>query len=279
VSTGSTKEIAPTDAGTGNGNNLLENKVAVISGVGLGIGRSITLAFAREGADVLIAARTEAVLREVAAEVEALGRQAIPIPSDMTRPEDCRRVAEAANDAWGRIDIAVCGAFSWEPVGQFADADLLTWRSTMEANYWANLNLAQAVLPYMRDLGNGRVIMINASASRQPGIGTGAYGGSKAGLLGVTRTLAKELGAWGIRVNSVVPCQTMGPNQLAYIAMQAKARGVDEKVVHDEIAATTALGYITTSEEVADGVVFFASHLSNGVTGQYLHVSGGRWME
>src|SRR5262249_39605216 len=157
-------------------------------------------------------------LRDVAAEVEALGRQAIPMPTDSTRPEDCRRIAEAANAAWGRIDIAVCGAFTAQPVGRFADADLDTWRSTMEANYWANLHLGQAVLPYMRELGNGRVIMINASSSRQTGIGYGSYSGSKSGLLGVTRTLAKELGEWGIRVNSVLPCATAGPNQTRNIA-------------------------------------------------------------
>ena len=258
---------------------LLADKVGIVSGVGPGIGRSIALAFARAGADVALAARSEETLSDVAAEVEALGRRAIAVPTDVTRPEECQRLADATNSAYGRIDILVNNAFTARPIVTFAESDLNDWRAAMEVNYWGSLAMTHAVVPFMQELGNGRVVMINASSARIPGVGYGAYGGSKAALLGATRFLAKELGPSGIRINSVLPSATETPNQRLHIEARAKERGVDRQVVYDEVAASTALGYITTADEVAGAAVFFASDLASGVTGQFLHVSGGFWFE
>lgn len=258
---------------------LLENKVGIVSGVGPGIGRSIALSFAREGADVALVARNERMLRDVAAEVEALGRRAIWLPADVTRADDCRGVADATHAAFGRIDVLVNNAFLSKPVGPVLEADLDAWRHTMEVNFWGALSMTQAVVPFMRELGDARLVMINASTARNPSPGYGAYSSSKNALLGVCRVLARELGPWGIRVNTVIPSATDTPNTRENLVQQAERRGVDFQAVFDEVAATTALGYMPSPDEIATAVLFFASPLSSAVTGQYLHVNGGSWLE
>jgi NAD(P)-dependent dehydrogenase (short-subunit alcohol dehydrogenase family) len=262
---------------------LLEHKVGVISGVGPGIGRSVALAFAREGADLALAARSDKTVQAVANEVELLGRRAICVKTDITVPEDCQRLAREAERAFGRIDLLVNNAGLVNPVASFAGSALNDWRQAMEVNYWGSLALTHAVVPYMRKVGGGRVIMINSEAARRTEVGFGPYTGSKAALLAASRVLAKELGAWGIRVNNVVPSATVPSSGTAelprFLLGQAEQRGVDPKVVYDEVAATRALGYIPTSDEVAGAVLFFASDLGRAVTGEFLHVNGGSWFE
>jgi NAD(P)-dependent dehydrogenase (short-subunit alcohol dehydrogenase family) len=254
---------------------LLEDRVGIVAGAGLGIGRSIALAFAREGADVALAARSEQTLRAVVTEVEALGRRAICVTTDITDAEQCRRLAEATHTAFGRVDVLVNNAALARPITAFADSDLAEWRRPMEVNYWGTLNMTHAVVPYMRERGGGRVIMINASSARSAAEGFGAYTGSKAALQGICRTLARELGRWGIRVNSVVPSSTDSPSFRRFCAQEAEQRGVDPQVLYDEAAARNALGYVPTADEVAGAVMFFASDLSSAATGQFLHVDGG----
>jgi NAD(P)-dependent dehydrogenase (short-subunit alcohol dehydrogenase family) len=149
----------------------------------------------------------------------------------------------------------------------------------MDVNYWGSLRLTHAVVPFLREAGDGRVIMINASASRVLTPGYGAYSGSKAALLAMSRGLAKELGPWGIRVNSVAPSKTDTPNFWRYVTERARERGVDVQVVYDEAAGQTALRYIPTSDEVAAAVLFFASPLGSALTGQVLHPDAGFWCD
>lgn len=254
---------------------LLENRVGIVSGVGPGMGREIALAFAREGADVALGARHEEQLKEVAAEVEQLGRRAFWLPTDITDPAQCRRLADGAREALGRIDILVNNAHYSQPRQLFAESNLNDWRQAMEVNYWGSLNMTQAAVPYMRELGEGRVIMINTLVVRKPNPAGGPYVGSKSALAGTTRVLAKELGEFGIRVNSIHPSYIYGPSMKRHFAQLAAERGVDAQVVYDEIASQTALNYIPPVEEVAGVVLFFASDLARPITGQSLDVNAG----
>jgi NAD(P)-dependent dehydrogenase (short-subunit alcohol dehydrogenase family) len=254
---------------------LLEGKVGIVSGVGPNIGRSIALALAREGADLALAARREDVLHDVRAEVEALGRRAACIPTDITDAAQCRRLAAQTHEQFGRIDVLVNNAFLAAPVERFETSNVDDWRQAMEVNYWGSLYMTHAVVPYMREAGGGCVIMINAGRdSSTPGFAP--YIGSKAALRATSRVLAQELGASGIRVNSVVPNYTGEADDLRRrFAAAADARGVDVQVVLDEIEQRNALGFIPTPDDVAKAVLFFASDLSNAATGQYLFVDGG----
>jgi NAD(P)-dependent dehydrogenase (short-subunit alcohol dehydrogenase family) len=254
---------------------LLQDRVAIVSGIGPGMGRDIALALAREGARLALAARTESKLAEVQGEVKAAGGRAIAVPTDITRPEDCRRLVERTRAEYGRIDVLVNNAFALGGFGELADASAEDYRAPFEVNVVGSMQLTREVLPIMREGGGGSIVMINSMIVRDVLPRMGTYGASKAALMAATQGLAREVGRHGIRVNSVVPGYIWGPSLQAYFAHQAKQRGVDPQVVYDETAAQTALGHIPTSAEIADAVVFFASDLARVITGQSLDVNGG----
>jgi NAD(P)-dependent dehydrogenase (short-subunit alcohol dehydrogenase family) len=254
---------------------LLEDRVAIVSGIGPGLGRDVALAFAREGARLVLAARTAARLEAVAKEVEALGARALCVPTDISRREDCERLVERARAECGRIDVLVNNAFH---PGSFlgpAASDLARWRTPFEVNVLGTLGLTQAVIPTLREQGRGSIVMINSMVIREVLPNMVDYAASKAALMAATLGLARELGPAGIRVNAVVPGYIWGEALAGWFRHQARQRGVDPQVVYNEVAGEIALGRIPSSEEVAGAVVFFASDLSRAVTGQALDVNGG----
>lgn len=257
---------------------LLKDRVAIVSGIGPGMGRDISLALAREGADLAIAARTESKLESVAKEVEALGRRAIRVPTDITKRDDCRRLAARTADELGRIDVLVNNAFHPGAFEKFEDADLDRWRQPVDVNLFGTLELTQAVLPTMKAQGGGSIVMINSMVIRDVLPTMSSYAMSKAALLAATQGMARELGGQNIRVNSVVPGYIWGPSVRFHFDHQAKERGVDPQVVYDEVAGQIALGRVVDSEEISGAVLFFASDLSRAVTGQSLDVNGGHVM-
>jgi NAD(P)-dependent dehydrogenase (short-subunit alcohol dehydrogenase family) len=256
---------------------LLENRVAIVSGIGPGMGRDISLALAREGADVVLAARRAALLEEVAGEVRALGRRTLCVPTDIADREQCKRLAEAAAAEFGRIDILVNNAFKGgvEPTTEEASMD--EWRKIFDVNVFGSIQLSQAVIPRMKQQRAGSIIFINSMSMRVIEARFGGYAASKGALMIAAQTLAKELGAYKIRVNSVVPGYIWGPALEGYFKQLAKRQGTTPEVVYDQIASRTALHHIPTSEEIAGAVVFFASDLSRVITGQALDVNGGHF--
>ncbi len=254
---------------------LLEDKIAIVSGIGPGLGRDIALAFAREGADLALAARTAKKLEEVEAEVKALGRRVIRIPTDITQAEDCRRLVDTTVKELGRVDVLVNNAFHPGTYVPVEDADLEAWRLPFEVNVLGSLRLTQQVIPVMKARGGGCVVMINSMVIREPLPTMLDYAASKGALMVATQGLARELGPHRIRVNSVVPGYIWGPSLEWYFREQAGQRGITAQEVYDEVAAQTALGHIPSSEEIAGAVVFFASDLARVITGQSLDVNAG----
>jgi NAD(P)-dependent dehydrogenase (short-subunit alcohol dehydrogenase family) len=254
---------------------LLENKVAIVSGIGPGMGRDISLAFAREGAKLALAARSAGKLEKVLAEVRAAGAEAIAVPTDITKPEDCERLVAAAVEAFGRVDVLVNNAFHQGTFSPVESADLAKWREPFEVNVLGTLRLTQQVIPLMKRQGGGSIVMINSMVIRDVLPTMADYAASKAALMAATQGLARELGTSKIRVNSVVPGYIWGPSLQWYFGDQAKRRGITPQQVYDEVAANTALRHLPTSEEIAPAVVFFASDLSRVITGQSLDVNGG----
>jgi len=256
---------------------LLQDRVAIVSGIGPGMGRDIALAFAREGADVVLAARGADKLNAVADEVRARGRRALCVPTDIAQADDCRRLADAARAEFGRLDILVNNAFKGGLEPLMAEADVSEWRKIFDVNVFGSLQLTQAVVPHMRRQGGGSIVFINSMSMRIIEPKFGGYAASKGALLIAAQTLAKELGRDKIRVNSVVPGYIWGPALQGYFKMLAQQQGSTPDAVRDEIAARTALNHIPDSAEIADAVVFFASDLSRVVTGQALDVNGGHF--
>ena len=254
---------------------ILADKVVVVSGIGPGMGRDISLACARDGADIVLAARTPSRLEDVAAEVRALGRRTLRVPTNVADAEQCRNLVERALEEFGRIDALVNNAASGGHEVPLAEATERQIQLPIRVNLGGTLNMTQAVIPAMREGGGGSIVMISTVSMRQALRGHGPYAASKAALLAASQTLALELGGDNIRVNTVVPAGIMGEGLRAWFEQLAKERGVDYQTIHDEQAAGSALNRIATPAEIAEAVVFFASDRSRAITGQSLDVNCG----
>jgi NAD(P)-dependent dehydrogenase (short-subunit alcohol dehydrogenase family) len=257
---------------------LLENKVAIVSGVGPGMGRDIALSFAREGANLALGARSADYVESVAKEVRALGRRALALPTDITSLADCARLAAAAEEELGGVDVLVNNAYHPGSYELFETADLERWRAPLEVNLLGSLRLTQEVVPHMKRAGRGSIVMINSMIVRDVLPTMASYAASKGALLAAAQGLARELGPHGIRVNSVLPGYIWGATLEGYFKLQADARKISPDAVYAEVASKIALGAIPTPEEIAGAVLFFASDLSRVVTGQSLDVNGGQVM-
>lgn len=256
---------------------LLEGKVAIVSGIGPGMGRDISLAFAREGADVALGGRTLAKLEALAAEVEALGRRALPVVCDIADEAACGAAVARVAEELGRVDVLVNNAYDGGDAKAFLEADLDDWRRTMEVNLFGTLAMTRAAVPHLEASGDGRVIMINTMSTQRIQPRWGAYAASKGALATVTKTLAMELGPKGIRVNGIHPGYIYGDSVEWYFNHLAEKRGITFQEVYDEVASETCLGYLPHSEEIAGTAVFFASPLAKPVTGQMIGVNAGHW--
>jgi NAD(P)-dependent dehydrogenase (short-subunit alcohol dehydrogenase family) len=240
---------------------LLADLVGIVSGVGPGLGRDIALALAREGADVALGARSKERLAEVAAEVEALGRKAVWVPTDITSPEDCAGLAAAAVEQLGRVDVLVNNAFVQPPLERLEDVEPETWRNAFDVNLFGSVQMTRAVIGLMKAQGSGSVVFIGSMSARRIRSKFGVYAATKAALLATAQTLAKELGPNGIRVNTVLPGYIWGPSLEWFFNHLATKQGRAPQEVYDDVARETALNHIPTSAEIADAVVFFASDL------------------
>lgn len=257
---------------------LLEGRTAIVSGIGPGMGRDISIQLAEQGCDLVLGARTVAKCEAVAEEVEALGRRAVPVALDITDPASCEAAAQTCLDELGSIGVLVNNAYHGGTNTAFADDDLDKWRTTFEVNTFGTLAMTQAVVPAMKDAGEGRIIMINTMSTVRIAEGYGAYAASKAALATAVKTLALELGPHGIRVNGIHPGYIYGEPVEIYLQYLAEQDGVTRDQKYDEIAGETCLKYLPHSSEIAGSVVFFASDLSKPITGQALHVNAGHWL-
>jgi NAD(P)-dependent dehydrogenase (short-subunit alcohol dehydrogenase family) len=257
---------------------LLEGKVGVIAGVGVGLGRDVALAFAREGADVVLAARSDTVTSSVAREVEELGRSAHVVKVDLRSAEGSEHLAAEAVRRFGRIDSLTMVAYVSADRTTLTEAepDLSNWRDPFDVNVFATLATVRAVVPQMERQRHGRIILVNTTALQFPAERLAPYIGSKAALQAIARVLAIELGPLGIRVNSVHPGYIWGPRVEQILRRRAADRGT---TFDDEVAAVKdgiALGYIPDSAQHAGPIVFLASELSAAITGESIYVNAGQ---
>src|ERR1700722_4280752 len=255
---------------------MLPDKVVVVAGGGAGLGRSIALASAREGADVVLAARTAARLDEVAKEVAALGRRGLAVPTDLADPESVERLAIAAQQEFGRVDALVYNALAMPPIKELSEVALDAVQTSFEANVVAALRLTRLFTPALAE-SKGAVVMINSMVVRFSQRTMGPYKLTKAALLAMAQSLATELGPQGIRVNSVAPGHIWGDSLKWYFGYLAHKRGVDVQAIYDETAAGIDLGRLPEPDEIADATLFLASDLARAITGQCLDVNCGEY--
>jgi NAD(P)-dependent dehydrogenase (short-subunit alcohol dehydrogenase family) len=252
-------------------------RVAIVSGIGPGLGRSIALGLARDGATVVLAARNGDRLDDVAGEVRAMGGEALAVVTDLTAADDRARLIERTVDTYGRIDVLVNNAFSMGPMTPMLETGVEPWREAFEVNVFGTMDLTLAAVRVMQAQGGGSIVMISSQAIRRTAPRRGAYAASKSALLAATNVLANEVGPMGIRVNSVVPGQIWADQLRTFYEGIAARRGVEVQTVVDGVARDMALRRIPLADEIADAVVYLASDRASAITGQALDVNGGNW--
>lgn len=242
----------------------LSGRVAVVTGGSRGIGRAVALALGRAGADVLVNYVSRAGEAEaVAAEIEALGRRAKAFQADVSRPEEAAALIDFALSDFGKVDILVNNA------GVTRDSLLLRmkdedWDTVLQVNLTGAFNCTRAAARAMTKARWGRIINISSVVGLTGNAGQANYAAAKAGLIGFTKAVAKELGSRNITVNAVAP-------GFILTEMTAGLSGEVQKRLGERIA----LGRFGEPEEVADVVVFLAGQAARYVTGQVVRVDGG----
>ena len=241
----------------------LQGRIALVTGASQGIGRACALELARAGATVALAARNEAKLAEVAAEIEAAGGQAAAIPLDVASEESIKAGARAAIERFGKVEILVNNA------GITRDGLMLRMKraDVLRTNLTGAFLLTQAVLGPMLKNRWGRIINISSVVGRTGQTGQVNYAASKAGLIGLTRSIAREVASRGITVNAVAP---------GYIETPMSAV-LDEKR-REAMLTQIPLGRAGTDVEIAQSVAFLASDGAAYITGHVLDVNGGMFM-
>jgi NAD(P)-dependent dehydrogenase (short-subunit alcohol dehydrogenase family) len=254
---------------------LLTDKTVLITGVGTGLGRECALAARREGADVVLGARTQSILDEIAAEVDPTGEHVLAQATDLTDPGTCEALVAAAVERFGGVDALAQVAAYDNAWGGLQDFDPEHWRRAFDTNVLGTLNVLRPVAKVMAGGGGGSVVLIGSQSMFMPQLAQAGYAASKGALLSTMYHLADELGPDNIRCNMVVPSWMLGPPVQMLLDYRTKTEGktVDE-VLHD-IAGGFSLGRMTGDDEVADVVMFFCSDLAKAVTGQHLLVNAG----
>ena len=253
----------------------LENKKALITGGGIGIGESIALAFAREGADVAIASRNTANLERVAANIREMGRQALPITADIAEEEQVKSMVAETLAAFGRIDVLVNNSGIPGQFLEVSEMDLADWNQVLAVNITGTMLCSREALRDMKSRKSGNIINISSMAGKRVTAKRSSYVSSKWAMHGFTLTLAQEVGPDNIRVNCICPGATEGDRieRVINAFVESSTRTYEE--VRTRLESRAALRRMVTPEEVAECAVFFASEESSGMTGQIVDVSAG----
>ena len=265
----------------------LSGRVALVTGGSRGLGRADALTLARAGADVVVAdilvesevseetdrwgalataARTQGLVHteSTAEEIRAMGRRSLAIRCDVTDREQVAAAVTRTVEELGAVDILVNNAATLDHVGQFHDQNPELWDRDLRVNLTGSFNCAQAVWPHMKERGWGRIVNMASVAGTLGGFGQASYSTTKAGVLGLTRTLAMEGARRGITCNAIVP---------GVIATEAYTMA--NPVMNERIVARSALKRPGEPQDIANAVAFLCSDLAGYITGVGLYVSGG----
>ena len=253
----------------------LSNQTAIVTGGGHGIGKAIALALAREGANVLVCGRHEETLKQTAAEIESLGRRALAIVTDVSQEAEVEAMHQSALREFGAANILVNNAGIVGPTAPITSVTRKDWDETIAVNLTGAFLCSRAVLPAMIERRSGKIINIASVAGRMAYALRAPYAASKWGMIGLSRTLAQEVGQHNIQVNAILPGPTAGERMQAVIDKRARELGQSSEEVEKLYVEGTALKRMVDPEHVAAMVVFLASTDSDSITGQAIDVTAG----
>jgi NAD(P)-dependent dehydrogenase (short-subunit alcohol dehydrogenase family) len=253
----------------------LQPCVAVVTGGGRALGKAIALRLAADGMDVALAGPDRPELEAAAGEVEALGRRALPVVTDVTREDQVHALAGQVRRALGRIDVLVNNAGIVGPTAPVAEVRRGDWDAVLAVNLTGAFLCAKAVLPAMMAQRCGRIINIASVAGKIAYALRSPYAVSKWGLIGLTLTLAREVGDYNIQVNAVCPGPVQGERMQTIIECRAAELGQTTQEVEQAYVQAAALKRMVQADDVAAAVAFLASPAAGNITGQALDVSAG----
>ena len=245
----------------------LSNKVAIITGASSGIGYATAKLFSSEGAKVVVAARRQPELDALVEEIICAGGQAVALAGDVKDEAFAKALVELARDHFGGLDVAFNNAGTLGEMGTTPDVSLAEWENTISTNLTSAFLGAKYQIPAMLERGGGSLIFTSTFVGYTVGFpGTAAYAASKAGLIGLTQTLATEFGAQGIRVNALLPGATDTPMGRAFA-------NTPETLAF--VQGLYALKRMALPDEIAKSALYLASDASSFTTGSALLADGG----
>ncbi|HVH24881.1 MAG TPA: 3-oxoacyl-ACP reductase family protein [Pseudonocardia sp.] len=242
----------------------LENKVAIVTGAGQGIGRGIAVKLAAEGATVVVTDINEATAKETAGEIGGVG-----LHTDVTSRESVEAMVEQVHRRFGRIDVLVNNA-GWDKSGPFVESDPADWDRIIAINLYGVLHTSKAVLPIMAQQGFGSVVNLASDAGRVGSSGEAVYSAAKGGVIAFTKATAREMARHQVNVNCVCP----GPTDTALFA----SMGGDNPKLREALTKAIPFRRLADPADLANAVAFFASDEAAYITGQTVSVSGGLTM-
>jgi NAD(P)-dependent dehydrogenase (short-subunit alcohol dehydrogenase family) len=255
----------------------LKDRVAVVAGGSDGIGKATAQLLAREGAKVVVVARTQPRLEEAVREVRKHG-EALAVQADVQREQDVQRVFDTAIHTYGRVDIlAAVAGYGGAVVKPVAELSLAEWNEIFAGNMVNTFLCCREALKHMIPARRGSIVTFSSSAGATGNVNRSAYSAAKAGVVAFTRALAREVGPYNIRVNCISPVAATEKLRTG-LSAQAKRMGVSLETVERSIVSGNALGRMPTPEEVAYGVLYLVSNDSSALTGQTIDINCGSTM-
>ncbi len=245
----------------------LSGKVALVTGASRGLGKVAALGLAEAGADLVVASRTLPACEEVAKEIEALGRAALPVACDVGRWEEGDRLVEQTYERFGRCDVLLNNAGITQSATPLTETTEAFFDQVQAINLKGPMHLASLLAPRMARDGGGSIINVLSTAARQPVGYMAAYSASKAGLWALTRVMAEEWAPLGVRANAIAPG--------LFLTDMSEQMAKEMPGFLEQCAGNTLLGRIGDPQEFVGAVLYLASEASSYVTAQTLNVCGG----
>lgn len=253
---------------------ILKDKIVIVTGAGPGMGQAACRGAAKEGAKVVVSARSVEAITAIAEDINAQGGEAIAVACDVSSDDQCKQLVQATIDKWGRVDGLVNSAYYHPDWAGLLEHPIEQVQQALDVISVGALRMAREVVPHMKAQGKGSIVNISTLATRKPMPGEGGYAMAKSALNQLTRQLAVELGGTGVRVNTALMGWMDGVPLQHFFASQGEAGDA----FRNQRASEIPVGHIPPDRACAQAIYFLLSDYASEITGAALDVNGGDWV-